>query len=133
MNRAALKTGTPVLLDTLQSLRAQVVAWRSADSKIALVPTMGALHAGHIALTQHARACAQAQRVIVSIFVNPTQFAPHEDFSKYPRTFEADVEKLTAAGVDLHASRAIGQRLGTRLMMTAQWHMLGGDSAVFCT
>lgn len=86
---------------TIADLRAHIAAWRAAGERVALVPTMGALHAGHIALTQHARAHAKAQRVIVSIFVNPTQFAPNEDFSKYPRTFEADLEKLTAASVDL--------------------------------
>ena len=91
----------PVIARTIADLRAHVATWRAADERVALVPTMGALHAGHIALAQHARADAKAQCVIVSIFVNPTQFAPHEDFSKYPRTFEADVEKLTAAGVDL--------------------------------
>jgi pantoate--beta-alanine ligase len=89
----------PAFARTIADLRAHVAAWRAAGERVALVPTMGALHAGHIALTQHVR--AHAQRVIVSIFVNPTQFAPTEDFSKYPRTFEADVEKLSAAGVDL--------------------------------
>jgi pantoate--beta-alanine ligase len=89
----------PAIARTIADLRAHVGAWRAAGERVALVPTMGALHAGHIALTQHMR--AQSPRVIVSIFVNPTQFAPNEDFSKYPRTFEADVEKLTAAGVDL--------------------------------
>ena len=73
-------------------------AWREAREGVALVPTMGALHAGHIALVTLAK--KREARVVVSIFVNPTQFAPHEDFSKYPRTFEADVAKLAAAGAD---------------------------------
>jgi pantoate--beta-alanine ligase len=60
---------------------------------------MGALHAGHVSLVALAR--ARASRVVASIFVNPTQFAPHEDFAKYPRTFEADIEKLASAGCDL--------------------------------
>jgi pantoate--beta-alanine ligase len=67
--------------------------------KVALVPTMGALHKGHIALIRQAR--RRAPRVIVSIFVNPTQFAPHEDFATYPRTFERDVAVLTRLDVDL--------------------------------
>lgn len=66
---------------------------------VALVPTMGALHRGHLALVRAAR--RQAERVIVSIFVNPTQFAPHEDFGSYPRTFEADIAALTEAKADL--------------------------------
>ena len=67
--------------------------------KVALVPTMGALHKGHVALIRQAR--RRAPRVIVSIFVNPTQFAPHEDFASYPRTFERDLAVLASLEVDL--------------------------------
>lgn len=98
MNRAALKSDTPAILGALQDLRERVAAWRAAGDKIALVPTMGALHEGHVALVALAR--QQARRVVVSIFVNPTQFAPHEDFSRYPRTFDADVARLAEAGAD---------------------------------
>lgn len=84
---------------TVAALRRRVAEWRAAGEKVALVPTMGALHAGHLRLVQVAR--RHARRVIVSIFVNPTQFAPSEDFSKYPRTFVADRAALATVAADL--------------------------------
>lgn len=83
---------TPELLDSPGRLRASVNARRAEGHKIALVPTMGALHEGHLALVRQARDLGQT--VIVSIFVNPTQFAPNEDFSRYPRTLARDTELL---------------------------------------
>ncbi len=80
------------------ALRAQVAVWRRAGARVALVPTMGALHRGHMALVEAAR--AMADRVVLSIFVNPTQFAPGEDFAAYPRTFDADRTLFEAAGGD---------------------------------
>lgn len=80
-------------------LRAEVAKWRRDNLAVALVPTMGALHDGHISLLQAAR--RRVDKVVVSIFVNPTQFGPTEDFSKYPRQEAADVEKLIKARCDL--------------------------------
>lgn len=81
---------------TLAQLREVLDPWRNAGSRIALVPTMGALHDGHLALVR--QAAASADKVVVSIFVNPAQFAPHEDFGRYPRAFETDTAKLASAG-----------------------------------
>ena len=83
----------------IQALRELLKQWRMAGESIAFVPTMGNLHAGHLQLVNKAK--AQADRVVVSIFVNPTQFGVGEDFSLYPRTEHADQEKLQAAGVDV--------------------------------
>jgi pantoate--beta-alanine ligase len=88
----------PVVLETVADLRAAIAGWRRAGERIAYVPTMGALHEGHVSLVHLAR--QRAERVIVSIFVNPTQFAPTEDLSAYPRTFEADRAKLAEAKAD---------------------------------
>jgi pantoate--beta-alanine ligase len=84
---------------TLPGLRRAVEALHTRRARIALVPTMGALHEGHLSLVRLAQ--RRAERVVVSIFVNPTQFAPNEDFRSYPRTFAADVKALAAQRVDL--------------------------------
>jgi pantoate--beta-alanine ligase len=91
-------TEKPLIFREISALRRAVAQWRAGGETIALVPTMGALHAGHVSLVEASR--AHATRCIVSIFVNPTQFAPNEDFSAYPRTFEADLAKLAEIGCD---------------------------------
>ncbi len=89
----------PRITHTLATLRRALEPWRARRDTIALVPTMGALHAGHLALVRLAQ--RRADRVVVSIFVNPTQFAAHEDLGTYPRTFAADVAALAALKTDL--------------------------------
>ena len=80
------------------ALRAMVAGWRGAGERIVLVPTMGALHRGHLALIAHARTLGE--RVVASIFVNPTQFGPNEDFARYPRDAASDLARLAEAGAD---------------------------------
>jgi len=88
-----------VIVTSIAALRDILRDWRRAGDSIGLVPTMGALHEGHLSLIRHSRAAAT--RTCATIFVNPTQFGPNEDFASYPRTQQADQTKLRAAGVDL--------------------------------
>ena len=88
-----------MIVRTVPTLRRAVDGFRARKATVALVPTMGALHDGHVSLVRLAK--RRANKVIVSIFVNPTQFAPTEDFGLYPRTWKADLEKLTAEAVDV--------------------------------
>src|SRR5271156_6558039 len=90
---------SPMIARTVPALRRALDGLRARKATIALIPTMGALHDGHVSLVRLAK--RRARRVVVSIFVNPTQFAPSEDFGSYPRTWKADLAKLTAEGVDL--------------------------------
>jgi pantoate--beta-alanine ligase len=89
----------PSIARTIATLDRATAKLRAGGRSLALVPTMGALHAGHVALVERAR--RKADRVAVSIFVNPAQFAPHEDFTAYPRPFDTDVAVLRDLGVDL--------------------------------
>ena len=89
----------PLLVTTTEAVRRSVAEARRAGRKVGLVPTMGALHDGHLSLVRAAR--AETGFVVVSIFVNPTQFGPHEDLSRYPRPFADDLKKCEAEKVDL--------------------------------
>ena len=88
----------PLILNTVADLRRQLARWRARRETVALVPTMGALHAGHISLGKIAQ--KRADHVVYTIFVNPTQFAPNEDFSAYPRTFADDCAKIAELGAE---------------------------------
>ncbi|HXH01529.1 MAG TPA: pantoate--beta-alanine ligase, partial [Xanthomonadaceae bacterium] len=87
------------VVEDLAVLRQSIQAWKRQDLRIGFVPTMGNLHAGHASLVELAR--ARCDRVVASSFVNPTQFGAGEDFARYPRTPQADIELLASAGCDL--------------------------------
>ena len=94
-----MAAGDIAVARTVAALRERVAGWRKQQERIALVPTMGALHRGHLALVEAAR--RQCERVVASLFVNPKQFGPREDFTAYPRDEAADLLKFREAGVDL--------------------------------
>jgi pantoate--beta-alanine ligase len=111
-------TGAVPVVRSLPPLRAEVGAWRAAGESVALVPTMGALHRGHLELVRLAK--ARCRRAVVSIFVNPAQFAPHEDFDRYPRDEAGDLAKLATVGCDLvwapDKARMYPEGFATRIM-----------------
>lgn len=115
---------------TITALRSALAPWREPGKRIALVPTMGNLHAGHLALVAEAR--RRAERVVVSIFVNPMQFNESADFDAYPRTLEQDSRLLIEAGVDALLAPAAsevyphGQRDTTRVLVPGLGEMLEG-------
>ena len=92
---------------TVVELRSAIASWRRSGQTVALVPTMGALHAGHLSLLELAH--ARCQRIVVSLFINPTQFGPKEDYAAYPRDEAADAAKLAAAGADLLYAPAVSE------------------------
>jgi pantoate--beta-alanine ligase len=94
-----MAAGDIALARSVAALRETVAGWRKQQERIALVPTMGALHRGHLALVEAAR--RRCERVVASLFVNPKQFGPREDFTAYPRDEAADLAKFREAGVDL--------------------------------
>ncbi|TSE05021.1 pantoate--beta-alanine ligase [Mesorhizobium intechi] len=96
----------PDVVDSVAALRAQVNGWRRDGLRVAMVPTMGALHEGHLSLIRIAR--KRAERCVVSIFVNPTQFAPSEDLDKYPRQLTRDLDLLATVKADLAFTPTVG-------------------------
>ena len=99
-----------MLLNKIDAVREEVKKWRREGFKIGLVPTMGALHEGHLSLIKRAK--KECDKVVVSVFVNPIQFGPSEDFDKYPRTLEADVKLCDGEGVDIVFAPAPSEMYG---------------------
>src|SRR3569833_2231358 len=102
-----MSEGPLPVVRTVAQLRVQVAAWRDERRRVALTPTMGALHEGHLSLVRLAR--GHADKVVASVFVNPTQFAPHEDFDAYPRDEARDDDLLAGAGCDLLFAHAVAE------------------------
>ena len=128
---------------TVKDLRKQIAKWREGGKSIALVPTMGALHEGHLSLVKLAH--KNADRVVVSIFVNPAQFAPNEDLARYPRDEAGDLAKLDSVDVDLVWAPSVeeiyGQGFATRIVPEGaaeglegefRPHHFGGVATVCC-
>lgn len=115
---------------TVADLRAQVAAWKAAGERVGMVPTMGALHEGHLSLVRLAR--ERAERVVASIFVNPKQFAPHEDFDSYPRGEARDAALLAEAGCDLlyapNAAQMYAPGFATSVSVTGVSEPLDGEA-----
>jgi pantoate--beta-alanine ligase len=97
----------PEVADNVEALRAQIREWRRHGQRVAMVPTMGALHEGHLSLIRIAR--EKAERCVVSIFVNPAQFAPTEDLDKYPRQLARDLDMLATVKADLAFTPTVGE------------------------
>lgn len=136
------KTRIPVV-SAVKDLRARIARWRRAGESVGLIPTMGALHAGHLSLVKIAK--TRCDRAVTSIFVNPTQFAPTEDFDKYPRTFEEDLAQLATVGGDLvwaptkeemypagFATRVVPQGAAEGLETDFRPHFFSGVATVCC-
>jgi pantoate--beta-alanine ligase len=136
-------TGAVSIVRSLPPLRALLKTWRGAGESIALVPTMGALHRGHLELVRLAK--ARCPRAVVSIFVNPAQFGPHEDFARYPRDEAGDLAKLATVGCDLvwapdralmypegFATRIVPSGAAEGLEGESRPHFFGGVATVCC-
>ncbi len=100
----------PIIVHNINGMRDIVRDWQKSGLKVGLVPTMGALHDGHLSLVE--ALSHKADRIIVSIFVNPTQFSAHEDLNKYPRTIESDIEKLATTKADLAFIPSVAEMYG---------------------
>ncbi|HKS88435.1 MAG TPA: pantoate--beta-alanine ligase [Stellaceae bacterium] len=115
----------PAVARTVAALRERVAGWRARRERVALVPTMGAIHDGHLALVNAGRAACD--RVVASLFVNPTQFGPAEDFAAYPRDEKADLAAFGGAGVDLVFMPSVAEMYPPGFAASVQIGPIGGE------
>src|SRR5437660_1918558 len=120
-----MAAGDIAVARTVAALREAVAGWRKQQERIALVPTMGALHRGHLALVEAAR--RHCERVVASLFVNPKQFGPREDFAAYPRSEAADLTKFSEAGVDLVFAPTVEEMYPAGFVTTVRVAGIGDD------
>jgi len=120
-----MAAGDIAVARTVAALREAVAGWRKQQERIALVPTMGALHRGHLALVEAAR--RHCERVVASLFVNPKQFGPREDFAAYPRSEAADLAKFSEAGVDLVFAPTVEEMYPAGFVTTVRVVGIGDD------
>jgi pantoate--beta-alanine ligase len=103
-------------VSTIEDVREAVTSARKSGARIGFVPTMGALHKGHLSLVDRAR--GESDVIVMSIFVNPTQFGPNEDFARYPRPIEEDVRLTSEAGVDILFTPSVEEMYAEERMIT---------------
>src|SRR6266403_2157905 len=120
-----MAAGDIAVARTVAALREAVAGWRKQQERIALVPTMGALHRGHLALVEAAR--RHCERVVASLFVNPKQFGPREDFAAYPRNEAADLARFSEAGVDLVFAPTVEEMYPAGFVTTVRVAGIGDD------
>src|SRR5437763_3166284 len=120
-----MAAGDLAVARTVTALREAAAGWRTEQQRIALVPTMGALHRGHLALVDAAR--RQCERVVASLFVNPKQFGPREDFAAYPRDEAADLARFSETGVDLVFAPSVEEMYPAGFVTTVRVAGIGDD------
>jgi pantoate--beta-alanine ligase len=120
-----MAAGDIAVARTVAALRERVAGWRKQQERIALVPTMGALHRGHLTLVEAAR--RHCERVVASLFVNPKQFGPREDFTAYPRDEAADLAKFREAGVDLVFAPTVEEMYPTGFVTAVRVSAIGDE------